>query len=187
MSPPAPPPQTAPPGPPPQPTLLTPPPLPLPEPPLQSPPPQGAFGPLLLGGGRVYKRGDGPPVPWTKRLVRYGTVRYSVVHHPSPRATGGRDFSGPGDRRVCRTLRRDMVLFKCMCRIYARDRFKKVSEPSWGARICSKPWGLATKCTYYPLNQYLLESYLGHTLWCTSCTKQKLSEGWKVRIARKNV
>ena len=54
-------------GPPPHAPPDTPPHRPSLNPPLQCPPPppppQGAFGPLLLGGGsRVQKRGDGPPV-----------------------------------------------------------------------------------------------------------------------------
>ena len=53
-------------------------------PPLESPP-LGAFGPLLLGGGRVQKRGDVPPVRrvycFCYQFVVHPRVHFTTRHH----------------------------------------------------------------------------------------------------------
>ena len=61
---------------------LNPPPSPLPEPPPPNAPPPplppGAFGPLLLGGGVVYKIEETSP-PWNRMMLLWLCIRWLTV------------------------------------------------------------------------------------------------------------
>ena len=65
------------------------------NPPQCPPPPPGAFGPFLLGGGgRVQKRGDGPPVPSSHVYLGHAVSLALVNIRHMPGFRGGLQISG---------------------------------------------------------------------------------------------